>query len=119
MYRDFVVPDEDEFMQELGIELMAADSAGSETVRLVRLDLGSDDHVVFSFDVMGMSVRFRRVTRGTVVTDIFREAATRLSIGWVGESRRFVTEFNTDSLAGRLEITVGESVDILDQMLFV
>ncbi|MFB8003200.1 hypothetical protein [Nocardia sp. NPDC056000] len=119
MYREFVVPHQDEFIQELGIELEAAHSAGSETVRLVKLELGPDDHVEFSYDVMGISVRFRRVTRGAVVTDIFREAATRLSIGWVGESRQFVTEFNTDSLPGRLEITVGESVEILDQMLFV
>lgn len=119
MQWQFVVPHEDEFIQELGIELEAAHSAGSRTVRQVRLDLGPDDHVVFSFDVMGMSVRFRRVVRGAVVTDIFREAATRLSIGWVGESRQFVTEFNTDSLAGRLEITIGESVEILDKMLFV
>lgn len=119
MYQEFAVPHEDEFIQELGIELEAAHSAGSEMVRLVKLDLGPDDHVVFSFDVTGMSVRFRRVTGGAVVTDIFREAATSLSVGWVGESRQFVTEFNTDSLAGRLEITVGESVEILDQMLFV
>lgn len=119
MQWQFVVPHEDEFIQEWGIELESERSAASETVRLVKLDLGPDDHVVFSFDVMGMSLRFRRVTRGTVVTEIFREAATRLSIGWVGESRQFVTEFNTDSLTGRLEITVGESVEIRDQMLFV
>lgn len=82
MYREFVVPHEDEFIQELGIELDAAHSAGSETVRLVKLELGPDDRVVFSFDVMGMSVRFHRITGGAVVTDIFRGAATRLSIGW-------------------------------------
>ncbi|MFB8004967.1 hypothetical protein [Nocardia sp. NPDC056000] len=119
MDRQFVVPHEDEFIQELGIELEGAHSGGSETVRQVTLDLGPDDHVVFSFDVTGMSVRFRRVTSGTVLTDIYREAATRLSIGWAGESRQFVTEFNTDSLAGRLVITVGHSVEILDHMLFV
>ncbi|MGF6889160.1 hypothetical protein ABIA39_008554 [Nocardia sp. GAS34] len=122
MSREFVVPDDAEFVQELGIEL-GVERMGvglrDEAVRMLAIDLADDDRVVFSFDVVGRSVRFRRLKGEMAVMDIFREGATRLSIGWSGETRCLAIEFETDSLRGQLEIKVGTCVEILDRMLFL
>ncbi len=92
MSREFVVPDEAEFLQELGIELARTDQR-NETLRTLVLDLADDDRVVLSFDVVGRSVRLRRLKGEVAVMDVFREGATRLSIGWSGDCRCFAIKF--------------------------
>jgi len=110
VYREFVVPTQDEFVREFRIEPCTELVTGvppDETLRMPVIDPADDERFIFTFDVPGRSVRFRRLTCGVAVMEIFPEGTTLLAIGWRGETRCFTIDFETDSL-GRLEVRLGD-----------
>jgi len=114
-YREFVVPTDEEILDALG---QAPEQAGAEpTTRTVRLDNGAGDEVELTYDILGRSVRCRWHRGPVLMLDLFREAATRMTVSSGRGAAGVTVAFETDSLAGTLDIQVYPSVRVADALL--
>jgi len=115
-FHPFRVPDQQEFVEELGVEPTPVD--GSETARSLSIEVDPQNRLVFTFDVTGRSVRCRWHQQEVLVLDLFREGAIHLALEHGVNTTSLVTRFESESLAGRLEVQVWPGIAVRDQLLF-
>jgi hypothetical protein len=99
----------------LGVTPEAADEDG--TARKLRITIDVGDVLTLTYDAPGRSIRCRWEKGESVVIDVFREGATRLAVDASKAETSLVSEFETDSLAGRLKLRVFPTVRIVDELL--
>ena len=114
-YREFVVPTDEEFLDAFG-EIPA--QAGDEpTTRSVRLDNGAGEEVELTYDVLGRSVRFRWYRGPVLMLDLYREAATRMTVSSGRGIGGVSVAFEADGFAGKLDLQVFPTVRVTDDLL--
>ena len=97
-YREFVVPDDVEILETLGVE--------------------NDGHrLVLTYDVLARSVDLHLTQNDATMLDIRREGAVRLVPQWVNAVGSVRIDFDTDELTGSLTLTVHPTISIHDSML--
>jgi hypothetical protein len=117
MYRELVAPSAQEFLETFGVEPV---SSGSEsTVRTIDFDVDDQNLVSFSYDAVGRSVRIVWKVDGRVALDLFREGAVLIRLCRDGDRASVEVDSETDSLAGKIEITLAPEVQIKDKLLLV
>ncbi|MDL5204295.1 hypothetical protein [Streptomyces sp. ALI-76-A] len=115
MYREFLVPDDEEVYEAIG-EWPDSDESGARVLTL-RDDFGQS--VIFSYDALARSVRIRWVNdRGVEMLDVFRESATRLSFASGQSTKHISIDFHTGECTGALEIQVTPHLAVRDRLLF-
>lgn len=114
---EFVAPSDADMLDTLGVSPEAAEDEPS--VRLLRMTSGRGDEVLISYDLPGRSFRIQVVSRGVISVDLLRESATRLTVTSSGGTTTFKVAFQSERLAGDLEVQVGSTVVVRDRMLMV
>lgn len=116
-YRQFVVPDDAEVFDVLGVP--PAEVGEEVAVRTLHLEDPDavEGFVELTYDVTGRSVRCRWVRGEAILVDLFREGATNLSVSDGGSGAAVEVRFETESLAGRLQVTLRPRVSIRDELL--
>jgi hypothetical protein len=114
-YREFVVPADEEILDALGVESESVE--GEPSARFIRVAVGAKDVVLFSYDVVGRSVRCRWLHDGRKILDLFRESATQMTVTSGHGEAWIVVRFETDPLAGQLKVRVAPEVCIEDELL--
>ena len=115
-YHGFVVPTGEEILDALGVE--PEESVEDPMVRIIPVLSSTGDTFVISFDVAGRSVRCQWVRGSVVILDLFREAATRLTVDSGNGNAWIMVCFETDSLAGELEVQVHPEIRVNDRLVF-
>nr|WSX77833.1 hypothetical protein OH826_30735 [Streptomyces sp. NBC_00899] len=76
---EFLVPEDTELLEAFGV---ASEAEGTEdSTRVLRITAGADEEIVLSYDIPGRSIYLRYSRAGVNVVEIFREGATRFSVG--------------------------------------
>jgi hypothetical protein len=113
-YRQFVVPAEQEILEELGVQPTTV--ADAETARRFEVAIAGDV-LDFTYDVHGRSIQCSWSRGDSLLLAIFREGATHFTVySGQGETHLRI-EFETDSLQGRLDIRVFPDIGIDDSLL--
>ncbi|GAA2471052.1 hypothetical protein GCM10023100_28810 [Actinocorallia cavernae] len=117
MYRDFIVPDDEEVLDKIG-EWPETDENGARVITCRPDDVG--DVLTFSYETLSRSVRARWTkSNGEDVLDIYREGATRLTVSSASQARHILIEFHMGECAGVMEIQVSPSLSVRDRLLYV
>jgi hypothetical protein len=115
-YHEFVVPTGEEILDALGVE--PEESVEDPMVRIIPVLSSTGDTLVISFDVAGRSVRCQWLRGSVLILDLFREAATRLTVDSGNGNAWIRVCFETDSLAGELEVQVHPEIRVNDRLVF-
>lgn len=116
MYREFVVPGDEEILDVLG-KLPEIDESGSRTLTWQGKE---GDSVTLSYDIFCRSVRIRWTdTNWDVLSDVHREGATRLTVSSVPSATHILIEFHMGECTGRMEIQVLPKLCIQGRLLYV
>lgn len=114
--REFITPAEEEWINALGVAPEQVE--GDEHIYVLHYPIGSSDHLDFSFDTVGSSIRFRWIRGEEVLANIFREGARRIYVR-SGAGEAYVTvDFDTDGLHGQLITRILPAIRIEDALLF-
>ncbi len=114
-YREFVVPTDEEIIDAFG---EAPEQVGDEpTIRSVCLDNGAGDQVELTYDVLGRSVRLRWHRGPVLMLDLYREAATRMTVSSGRGVGGVSVTFETEGPAGKLDLQVYPTVRVTDDLL--
>ncbi|GEM_PF-2825023 len=114
--REFLVPSDEEILDALGV--VPEVSVDDPMVQVVRVSTASGDVVSLSYDVVGRSVRCQWNRDSIPLVDLFREAATELTVESGHGVARLVVRFETEVLGGELDIQVYPAVRVNDRLLF-
>jgi hypothetical protein len=103
-YSQLDVPSDSEVLDALGVESLAEDD--EETTRVIRVPVGDEDILKFSYDTVGRSVRVRWERASETILDVFREGIVRISVeSEHGEAKILAfSEFN--SLRGEIIVQI-------------
>jgi hypothetical protein len=116
-FRQLVVPSALEVLEIIGVEPLVPESGS--TVQVLAFDVDDDNSVSFSYDVVGRSIRILWKSEKRVVLDLFREGAVLIRFRQGGEVTLIEVDFETDCLAGTIELKVAPEVQVSDKLLFV
>lgn len=114
-YPQFIVPEDAEILDALGVEPEA--SGSDETLRTVRITAGSGESLSLSYDIVGRSVRLQVRRSEGVMVDLFHEGAVQLRLPRNVGSIAIEIDFQTDSTRGELKVQVQPSLSIVDNYL--
>lgn len=112
---EFLVPEDTELLEVFGVA-SEADSAEDST-RVLHITGGADEEIVLSYDIPGRSINLRYSRAGVNVVDIFREGATRFTVGNKDHRTSILLTFESGSLTGETRIQVWPNVHIEDRLL--
>ncbi|MFJ1972163.1 hypothetical protein ACIO93_26175 [Streptomyces sp. NPDC087903] len=116
MYREFVVPGDQEILEAIG-EWPEGDE--DSDVRSLTLRGVGAERIVLSYDALARSVRVRwRNGGGDEILDIFREGATRMAVHSESGATYFSLEFQSGECVGSMTIRVFPSLTVTDRLLF-
>ena len=115
-FRELVAPDALESLEIFGVEPVVPEPGS--TVRMLDFDVDDLNSVRFSYDVVGRSVRVLWKIGDRVALELFREGAVRIGFREDGDRASIDVDFETDSLAGSIEVKVAPEVQIKDNLLF-
>ncbi|MCR6483212.1 hypothetical protein M8542_10325 [Amycolatopsis sp. OK19-0408] len=116
-FRELVVPSALEVLEIIGVEPLVPESGSS--VQVLVFDVDDDNSVSFSYDVVGRSVRILWKSGKRVALELFREGAVLIRFHQGEDATSIEVDFETDSLAGTMELKVLPEVQIKDKLLFV
>ena len=111
------VADDEAWWTALGVtpaEVVAGDDFVREVICPVT---DSSDTVHVSWDVTDHSVRLRHRRGGVVVTDLYREMATLLTVAGEGDSAEIVLEYGLARHVGHTRVRLTHEVLIEDTLL--
>lgn len=116
--REFVVPTDQEMVDELGVTFDSDGPGEWGIVRSFDLTASNGDTIKISYDIQGRSFRYRWRQGNELASDSYREGAVRLNAQYLGKNVSISVDFDTDELRGSLHITVGDTIGIRDEMFF-
>jgi len=111
------VADDQEWLTCLGVLPQAEEVTGDEYVREVRIPVKEAEEVQISWDVTDNSVRVRHHRAGRIVSDLYREMATRLTVIGAGSTVEIMIEYGSEGWCGRARVQVLPEVLIEDTIL--
>jgi hypothetical protein len=91
--------------------------SGDEYVRELRVPIADAEEVQITWDVTDDSVRVRHHRDGRIVSDLFREMATLLTVAGTGSVGEVIIEYGSNGMSGRARIQVLPAVLIEDTLL--
>ncbi|KMS86265.1 hypothetical protein ABZT16_25810 [Streptomyces flaveolus] len=116
MYREFIVPQDEEILNAIG-EWPQADESGA---RLLTWQGSEGASLTFSYDTLSRSVRVRWMHgNGDVVLDLYREGATRLTVSSTASATYISIEFHMGECAGEVVIQASPELSVQDRLLYV
>jgi hypothetical protein len=116
MYREFIVPGDQEILEEIGEWPEIEEDSGA---RLLTFRGEGSESVLFSYDALARSVRVRWKNRhGVEILDVFREGATRMILHSDKSATYISLDFQMGECAGNMEIHLSPSVAVKDSLLF-
>jgi hypothetical protein len=101
----------------LGVSPEAEVVSDDEYVRGARVPIADAEEVQFTWDLTDDSVRVRHHRDGQIVSDLFREMATLLTVIESGPATEVIIEYGSDGWSGRARIQVLPAVLIEDKLL--
>ncbi|MEU6594295.1 hypothetical protein ABZ923_34685 [Streptomyces sp. NPDC046881] len=116
MYREFIVPEDEEILNEVG-EWPLVDESGA---RLLTWQGSEGDSLAFSYDTLTRSVRVRWTRdNGDELLDLYREGATRLTVSSTASATYISVEFHMGECAGEVVIQASPKLSVQDRLLYV
>ncbi|GAA4039132.1 hypothetical protein [Streptomyces shaanxiensis] len=116
MYREFVVPDDQEILETIGEWPGTEEESGA---RHLTLQGEENESITFSYDALARSVRVRWKNRsGEEIIDVFREGATCMKVHSDKSTTHISLDFHMGECSGRMEIRLFPSFAIKDHLLF-
>lgn len=115
MYHEFEIPDDREFLEQIGV---APEYEESEGVRTVTFD-GCGDRIRLSCDALGRSIRVRWSDKSErEILDIFREGAKCMRIISEGGRTWIPVEFDLTEFTAELRVDVFPVLKVTERVLF-
>lgn len=111
------VADDQAWVAALGVMPQTEDVSGDEYVRELVVPVSDSEDVRITWDVTDDSVRVRHWRNGSVVCDLFRETATRLTVVGTGSAGEVIVEYGSSGWSGRTRVKVLPEVRIEDGVL--
>jgi hypothetical protein len=111
------VAEDQAWLAALGVLPHAEKVSGDEFVRELIVPVSDTEEVRVTWDVTDSSVRVRHQRNGTIVCDLFREMATRLTVVGTGSKGEVIVEYGSTEWSGRARIQVLPDVVIEDSVL--
>ena len=111
------VADDESWLASLGVLPQIEDATGDDYVRELSIPVGDAEEIQVTWDLTDRSVRVRHHRSGVIVSDLFRELTTLLTVVNRGSFREIIIEYGTAGVAGRSRIQVAPSVLIVDEVL--
>jgi YD repeat-containing protein len=116
MYREFIVPDDQEILEAIG-EWPEVEEDSEARLLVFRGEGG--ESIRFTYDALARSVRVQwKSGHGETLVDIFREGATRLTAHSDKSIAYIALEFVMGECAGKMEIQVRPKMAVKDHLLF-
>jgi len=88
-----------------------------ESVRELRIPVTDGDEVQVTWDINDRSVRVRHHRGGEIVTDLYRDLATLLTVVRTGAARELVIEYGSSGWSGHTRIQLVPHVLVEDKVL--
>lgn len=111
------VADDESWLASLGVFPQTEGATGDDYVRELRIPVGDAEEVQITWDVTDSSVRVRHHRSDVIVSDLFREFATFLTVVSRGPVKEVIIEYGIAGVTGRSRIQVAPSVLIVDEVL--
>lgn len=111
------VADDKSWLACLGVLPATEEVSGDEFVQEVRVPVTDTEEVQITWDVTDDSVRVRHRRDGRIVSDLFRETATLLTVAGTGSIAEIFIEYGAGGCSGRARIQVLPAVVIEDALL--
>ena len=111
------VADDESWLASLGVSPQTEGATGDDYVRELSIPVGDAEEVHVTWDMTDSSVRVRHHRGDVIVSDLFRELATLLTVVSRGPVKEVIIEYGIAGVAGRSRIQVAPSVLILDAVL--
>lgn len=92
-------------------------SSGDEWVREVRIPVTHAEEVHITWDLTDNSVRLRHHRDGSIVCDLFREMATRLTVIALGSAGEVAIDYGSSGWSGHARVRVLPHVLMKDAVL--
>ncbi|MEU2226355.1 hypothetical protein [Streptomyces sp. NPDC018347] len=115
MYREFIVPEDEEILNAIG-EWPQTEESGARSFALQGRE---GDSLTFSYDVLSRSVRARWTgSNGDELLDIYREGATRLHLSSTPSAKLISIDFDLGECTGVMDIQVAPILSVRDRLLY-
>ena len=111
------VADDQAWLAALGVLPSTEEASGDDYVRELVIPVSGSEEVRVTWDVTDGSVRVRHLRDGSIVLDLFRELATRLTVVSTGSAREVVVEYGSADWSGRARVQVLPEVRVEDNVL--
>jgi hypothetical protein len=114
-YFEFLVPEDTELLEAFGVASEADDA--EDSTRVLHITGESDEEIVLSYNIPGRSINLRYSRAGVNIVEIFREGATRFSVGNKDHRTSILLTFESGSLTGEIRVQVWPNIHIEDRLL--
>ncbi|NYI47029.1 hypothetical protein BJ993_004109 [Nocardioides aromaticivorans] len=111
------VTDEQAWLAALGVMPQVEESSGDDFVQELIVPIADSEELRITWDLTDDSVRIRHQRGGSIVSDLFREMATLLTVLRQDAVREVVVEYGSTGWAGRTRVQVLPEVRIHDEVL--
>lgn len=111
------VADDQAWLACLGVPPDTEEISGDEYVRELTVPVTDAEEVQITWDVTDDSVGIRHRRDGRVVSDLFREMATLLTVTGTGSVGEVLIEYGSNGWSGRARVQVLPAVLIEDRLL--
>lgn len=111
------VADDETWWTALGVTPTVETVSGDELVREVIYPVADNETIHVTWERTANSVRVRHRRGDVVVTDLFREMATLLTVAGDGGSAEILVEYGAAGWSGRTRVRVSPEVLIEDTVL--
>lgn len=111
------VADDQTWLASVGVIPRTEEVTDDESVRELRIPLTDADEVQLTWDINDRSVRVRHHRGGEIVTDLYRDLATLLTVVRTGAAREIIIEYGSTGWSGHTRIQLLPHVLVEDKVL--
>jgi len=111
------VADDQAWLASLGVLPQTEEATGAEYVRELRIPVNDSEEVQITWYDPDCSVRVRHHKGSGIVSDLYREMATLLTVVGTGSAGEVIIEYGSSGWSGRARIQVLPDVLIKDTVL--